>query len=386
MTVTASVGAPADTRQSRRAARFDARYALWSLSSLKRVRSCGRFAASKDGVPVKASGSSADGSRVAGFSGVQSCGSVWSCPVCSANIQATRQQEVKAALQLARARGWEVVFLTLTVRHQASDSLRYVWEQVGKGWRAATSGSRKAWSEDVAGYGVAGYLRLLEVTHGDNGWHVHVHALLFLDPAAASKGRLSDADVQALGVSMFLRFRKAVGSKLVPSFRRGLDVKRVRDDELMDSYFAKQVFTRKGESSTAHDVTGGHSKLTKRGNRTPFGIVADLLDVATGEMGADYDRDLELWHTFEKVSRGKRQLLWSNGLRDELSLAMDERSDQEIVEAGHDGEEVAVIPSNVYRAVAARRELIPLLLAVEHDDTGEALASFLARIELHRRT
>lgn len=172
----------------------------------------------------------------------------------------------------------------------------------------------------------------------------------------------------------------------MPSFRRGLDVRRVRSDDDMAEYFAKQVYSRKGESSTAYDVTGAHSKTTKRGNRTPFGIVADLLDVRSGEMGADYDRDLDLWHTFEKVSRGKRQLLWSNGLRDDLLRGVVERTDQEIVDSGHDGEDLAVVPAIAYRGLAERGLLVDLLAAAERDDTGEALAAFLARrIEVYRR-
>src|SRR5690554_1611622 len=91
----ASIEARVDTceKNTRRVAarrdRFAAREVLWMESDLRRVAYCGRFA-SGDSVVVKRA---ADGSG-AGLGGVQSCGSVWACPVCSEKINAERQAEL----------------------------------------------------------------------------------------------------------------------------------------------------------------------------------------------------------------------------------------------------------------------------------------------------
>src|SRR4030095_10278253 len=102
-------------RQSRRAARFDARRFLGFQSSLKRVRYCGRDAVKGESVVIKASGSGAE--RRAGIGNVQRCGSVWSCPVCSHKINAVRADEIAQAVMEWHARGGRIIFLTLTMRH-----------------------------------------------------------------------------------------------------------------------------------------------------------------------------------------------------------------------------------------------------------------------------
>jgi hypothetical protein len=312
---------------------------------------------------------------MAGVGGVQSCGSVWACPVCSERIQAGRQAEVAAALAVARLRGWEVLFLTLTMRHNRDHRLKRLWhEYLSKAWRATTSGSQREWKADKAEYGIEGYLRLVEVTHGESGWHVHAHVLLFCSPTLEP---LTDLRVDELGTRMFLRWRSALNVKGVrPSLRRGVDIRRVRSDEVIAEYFAKNIYSRKGEGSTAHDVTGSHAKDAKNGNRTPFGILRNLVDIGTGEVGPDFERDLELWHTYETVSKGRRQLLWSQGLRAELGITA-EKTDQEIVDEDAGGEVLEWVTPSEWKYVTKRRMLARLLDAAEADDTGEALCAFL---------
>lgn len=415
-----TLAAPLPTRDDRRRARLDARYSQWKLSSLRRVRACGRAVTSnREGFHVAVSGSVADGTRSAGLGGVQSCGSVWSCPVCSAKIQAKRQTEVATALAVARARGWEVAFLTLTMRHKAGHSLNRLWNHLTAAWGSVTTGSgQRAWKHEKELYGIAGYLRLVEVTHGDNGWHVHAHILLFLDPKRSclltarelgmledpdcedlwsARGRtygagFTDDDIQQLGNSMFLRWRKALNvDGIRPSIRRGVDIRRVRADDKISEYFAKQLYHLKGEGSTAHDVTGSHGKEAKNGNRTPFGILAELVDVArTGLLDESRDasapssalEDLELWHTFEHASRGRRQLLWSRGLRADLLPALEDQDDQSVVDEAPGGDTYVHADRHALRYITQRRLIADLLEAAESDDTGWNLRGWLDEVGL----
>lgn len=402
MAASQTVVPPAVARYDRRRARLSARYSQWTLSSLKRVRACGRSVTSLEhGVTVHVSGSTADGTRSAGLGGVQSCGSVWACPVCSAKIQARRQAEVATALAVARSRGWEVLFLTLTMRHNSGHSLNKLWNHLTHAWGAVTTGKgQRAWKQDKELYGIAGYLRLVEVTHGDSGWHVHAHVLLFCDPARAALlnalqndrvgehgAGFTDAEVNALGVSMFTRWRNALNvDGIRPSMSRGVDIRRVRSDDRIADYFAKQLYHLKGEGSTAHDVTGSHGKEAKNGNRTPFGILAALVDVArTGVLDESRDasapsaalEDLNLWHTFEHASRGRRQLLWSRGLRDDVLAGQDDVTDQDVVDEAPGGDVIATVDAAVWRQIAKRRLIADLLEAAEVDDTGSTVRGWL---------
>ena len=388
-TRTPRVGSQAAKRDSRRSAREDryaARNVLWRESSLSRVRACGLHHQGTTSDPMSGKQVSRDpyvsvvrthtkdGNR-AGFSGVQSCGSTWACPVCSEKIQAARADEVTQALAEAQRRGWVVGFLTFTVRHSKRHSLRGVWGAVSKGWRTATSGSRAAWEVDRDRFGLVGYLRLTEATVGANGWHVHIHALVFLDPAAATFGHIGVTAVEALGASMGERWAKgvrSVGRGYAPSKRRGADARLVvgGSDDLA-AYFAKNVYSVKSNESAAADVTLSHAKQARHGNVTPFGLLARL--VATGD--AD---DLDLWHEWERESKGKRQLLWSNGLRADLLGDSEGATDEELAaDDALDGVELVRMHPKAYRRLAHAGVLALVLNAAEAQDDGHALYEVL---------
>ena len=89
----------------------------------------------------------------------------------------------------------------------------------------------------------------------------------------------------------------------------------------------------------------GAFKQAKGKNRTPFQIARAFLD--TGDMA-----DLDLWHEWERVSRGRRQLTWSKGMRDLADLG-EERSDEDIAaeETGTADDDVLLLPGDTWRAV-----------------------------------
>ena len=53
----------------------------------------------------------------ASYGGLQTCGSVWTCPICAAKIAERRRLEIQAAMAQHRAQGGEVHLLTLTTPH-----------------------------------------------------------------------------------------------------------------------------------------------------------------------------------------------------------------------------------------------------------------------------
>lgn len=63
-----------------------------------------------------------------------------------------------------------------------------------------------------------------------------------------------------------------------------------------------------GADSIAAEATLGQFKKARRGNRTPFQILADFIEAGDAD-------DLALWHLWENVSRGKRALTSSHDLR-----------------------------------------------------------------------
>lgn len=120
------------------------------------------------------------GSRPAGFSGVERCGSIWSCPHCSAVIRAGRAVEIEQAVKYHQETvGGSVLFFTGTLRHHQGDKLEVTMDAILEGWRRLTAG--RPWKRIKEKYQVSGYIRSIEVTLGRHSWHPHAHVLMFLD-------------------------------------------------------------------------------------------------------------------------------------------------------------------------------------------------------------
>jgi hypothetical protein len=412
--MTQSIVDQTDRGQDRRATRYGARHVLWELSHDQRRRECGRLPCSADGVKIKVS-VQADGSRHAGWCGVSTCGSVWACPVCSAKIANKRQEELLAAINEWTRRGGRIVFATLTMRHYKKDSLTRLWDALAGARTRMMSG--RAWQVEQATWGqvmprivktgkragelVSEYriptVGVVEVTHGVNGWHVHLHMVMFMGPVVDSDG------VALLGAQMFNRWRDSLGASgfALPSYRRGKDFKliEVGHAAALADYFAKGVYdgeapafavaaaeklktTKRGVSL---EVTRGDMKDSAHGNRTPFGILRGLVDVATsGDLGGrtaeSVEDDENIWHDWERGSSGRRQMTWSPGLREYLGRALpDELTDEEaasLVEGTAD--EMVPIDGAVHRLIVATRWDGLLLNAFERSafEGWSALAVF----------
>lgn len=432
---------------------------------MKRCRSCGRVPLDEYvGVRV----TERDGKRVPGFSGVAHCGSVWSCPVCSARICEERARLVSEVARRAVAAGMRIVMVSLTVRHRQGQTAAELWDAVGACWNAAASGP--GWAKDAAAYGavtrgvtvrggceadgcfdVAGvrvtaegsagqllcsrhaesrvasalecgvrvktrraahggnvevtrkgwlpYLRVFDVTVGDNGWHPHVHALVFVD------GATTDDGAWALGRSMWERWNAeairqgldaGVGTKVRSDDGRwrepGFDAHIVRGDASgteVGRYFSKAVY----------ELVGSGYKTARGGSMTPFGVLAALMrhragmvcarpgdhsaDCTCGTLTADeVKRFSAVWAEWETASSGRRQLGMSKGLLDWLGLDAAEwaREDEEIAEdeLGTAADEVARISKRVWRFVTWQGFYLEVLAAFgESDERGRQLLAFI---------
>lgn len=377
-------------RDARRASRYLARFFLWDASSLKRVQSCGRVARTAEGVAIRVSESEAG--RHAGFAGIAHCGSVWACPVCSAKIAAKRQGEIQQALAAWHQKAGRVGLVTLTMRHSRGQSLSDLWDALSDAWHAATSG--RAWSADQMMFGVdmdrvirsgarkgqtvtesrIRIIRVVEVTHGDNGWHVHIHALVLLRPGA------TDGDLDLIAGSMFGRWRSGLlrAGLDAPTLRRGVDARMLHGDPAaaLGEYFTKAVY------SAAAEVSRGDLKDAKGGNATPFGILRSL--VTNGEVGdavlsdAEASRRRAIWAEWESASKGRRQISWTVGLRAELLGVEEEMTDQEIADEESDGAPVAQVDNATFSEVSRARANWAVLAAFQRSTAeGEVLLAVM---------
>jgi len=352
--------------------------------------------AQRNGVGVQVKVSTDEGGRHAGLGNVQTCGSVWACSVCSAKIQSHRQNDISRALAAwysgagTEYGDWgRVALVTLTMRHNKGHSLASLWDALSEAWHLTSSGA--GWASDQLRHGerifgavykrgrnkgrrrVTGsipIIRLFEVTHGDNGWHVHIHALLLL-PASAN-----DASVAALGSRMWGRWLGALEARGLDCDRKhGVDARLLHGDPsaALGEYFAKAVY------SASFEVARTDMKSANHGNRTPFAVLAAVVDQ---ERSVDQAReDLDIWHEYERGSKGRRQIAWSHGLRARLLPPdeVEELTDEQIAELDHGGDVVVELNADLWKVIVTRRADWRLLAAFELSDAdGYALLWSLA--------
>ena len=332
---------------SRRSERWFLRGIMQEITEINRLKHCGRKPIS-NGVSLRMSQVDSGGHR-AGYAGLETCGSVWACPVCAAKITHERQGELAAVIGKALDEGLHVSMLTLTQRHHKGQSLSDLWESLSYAWGRVTSGRK--WIAFKEQLGLRGYARSVEVTHGKNGWHAHVHAIVITEfrPEVTplffqrKQGRRrTPYPVETVMPADYIAdtWGAALAKKGIGFLRNrgGMDWQTAKPSEALGlaTYVAKfgeadgAAQNAKAADQTANEATLGSFKKAKRGNLTPFQML--------GEIALIGDADLvDLWREYERVSKGKRALTWSRGLRDWAGLGQ-ERTDEEIAEdeAGDD--------------------------------------------------
>lgn len=181
-------------------------------------------------------------------SGVSRCGSPWSCPGCSARLRGRRSLGIVAIAGDVVARGGSLCMATLTLRHNAGMPLADLVAAINAGW-AAVSRDRafKAFRDRS---GVLGFVRGVEVTHGVNGWHPHLHVLFFSDRQLSARDYVELRGVLESG--WFRGAFKVLG--VAPASGVGVDVRAMAADAA--GYIAKVGFevAGVGKGNSAFDL------------------------------------------------------------------------------------------------------------------------------------
>lgn len=333
-----------------------------------RVKTCGH--ALGHGVALQ---TLADGSGALG--GIETCSSVWACPVCSARIGMGRREELIKLVAWAKQEGLHVSFLTLTQRHNPGDRLKDLWKRISLAWRRLYV--RTAFVSFKRQVGWRGYVRAMEVTHGAHGWHVHAHYLILTEKPLTGlvevyqRGKLTHETVHHFIGSRWEETIRKLGGDVIAG--AGVDLREVSDgtEEIVAQYVGKS-----GSDIGLEMAMGSHKRGRKK-NRTPFQILADLKDSPT-------TTDRNLWREWETSSRGQLHLVWSNGLKAEAGLV--EMSDEEVAEQGEKRETHGFISRADYHKVLESGLVPELLEAIENNavDIGNIIGVGHLRLVVYR--
>lgn len=333
---------PAEVTLARREAVRADRWRSLSWLRDNSTRLSGRWCMSALGQNVAIS---VTGTGVSHLRGVRRCASVWACPACSPVIRERRAREIDAILGAALAAGHAVMFVTATVSHHHGDDLAHLLDGLQAAWSETFRNHRKG----IKAAGYIGMIRTVEVTHGRNGFHPHVHALVIFD----ADSERAAAAAAVLGT----HYRSALRSRgLYASSARGWDVRPVVSAGDVSSYLAKI----EGGWGAALELC--RADLKSSGTK-PF----DLLRLATsGDWSA-----ASLWVRFERATAGRRCIVVSPGLAKRYGVEL--VSDEVAAEAEMDAPAVLVfsVDRRMWHLLMRRQAVAALLAALEAYARGD---------------
>lgn len=294
------------------------------------------------------------------------CGRLWFCPVCASRITEHRAEELTRATARWHHNGGFVALLTFTLRHNHYTPLHDTLAWLRDAHRRFKSGA--PFQRIASKYGWEGSVTALEVTHGEeSGWHPHLHELVFFTPMSlgawgdfilAAKKRWK-AQLAALGVDV--------------TWANGLDI---RDgDEDIQNYVAKYGKLPERDTWTIErEITKAPSKRSRVDGRTPFAL---LIDYGDGD-----DLAGQLFQAYATCFKGRKQLVWSRGMRAKLELG-EEIADEDVAQVDSEWEVLATLPTEVWRRLMAHpRDLRAELLTVASKGDKSVVMAFLSHFGL----
>ncbi len=309
-----------------------------------RPGSCGRRRDSR----VKAGRSvGADGEQVGVLEGLESCLSAYCCPRCAPKIRAGRAKEIEQILSAHLAAGGHAAFVTLTTSHTAGESSAATLDDVMRCWSKMIQTRR--WKALAARWGISGFMRAVEDTLGDHGWHCHIHAALLLDrERQLTFDEHGDGELEQMRreIDELWRYQAEQLGRQVHHLH-GVDLEPIRDAEGIGKYLSKVAM-----ELVRSDLKNGRGKTS----RSPFQLAYDA-------SAPDADpQDVALWVDYATGCRGRRLVEFSKGLLARFGIR--HVSDETLGEERPATEAVAWLDGLVFDAVAkhlARYDLKKLL-------------------------
>jgi hypothetical protein len=305
------------------------------------------------------------------FSGLVTCGSVWACPVCTAKVQERRRLEIAQGIEWAYKSGYQPMMITLTFPHYAWQKLGKLQEQQAKALALLRSGA--PWKRFVERENYQGLIRSLELTHGQNGWHLHTHELWFLD---------KNSDPEQVKATVLERWKSACARAGLLDLQNPAQVLAFENHSVdvigncsTSDYLAKMDDSKHWGAD--REMAKATSKAGKASGKHPFGLLADYAN-----------RDLRagrLFLAYVLAMKGKRQIFWTKGLKARAGVG--EVSDEVLAEEQRETAEcLGMLDDDDWQTVRCSGARAQVLDAAEAGGWAAvaALIEALTRAEIQR--
>lgn len=301
------------------------------------------------------------------YHGLMTCGDVWNCPVCNPKISERRRGELVEALDKAREQNLSIFLVTLTIPHGVGDDINELLAKLKKALRVLSAGKYaiKSQFKKMFEMDVAGFVRTLEVTYGQNGFHPHYHILLFIEPRFF-QGVRCHTDKSIIDYVYTRAWRRAcrISGLPEPSDKHGVTVE--------DGSMAAKYVTKWGLED---EMTKTISKQGKLHGLTPWGLLRAILDGDSSVVEPTHAENL--FRVYSAAFKGKRQLFWSVGLRNRLVPQNVELTDKELVDLEQEdpSDLMSGITDSQWKVIRRYRKEPDLLNASDLGDSDHGRAS-----------
>ena len=250
------------------------------------------------------------------YQGLLKCGNIWRCPVCNYKITQRRQLEVVDYTNtwFKEDKKNRISFITLTVHHTRTMTLKRTLDILLDEYRKLQR--TKVYKRLKEQHGIVGFIKSLEITYNDNnGWHPHIHLLLFH----------SSPTIDELHDELTMLWVKREKTK---ASLKGQMCKEVYGNEGISEYVTKW--------DTSKEMTQGSFKLGNGESITGFQMLK-LLVTNNFSTVIDKNRTKGLFKTYCRITVGKHKISISPTLRkrlqkvkimDDAKILEDEKSEE----------------------------------------------------------
>jgi len=259
------------------------------------------------------------------YQGLAHCDNVWTCPVCSATISARRVAEIQHAVNQWHG---STVMLTYTMRHTAEDDPMILVDQLRNALRYMYKDRAGRNLKEYVGW--HGTITNLDVTyHKRNGFHIHIHQLVFLDPEKSKIDVMNDENIQRYIEFKFaprwitMLERNGASANIENGF------KCTAGEQFNREYVAKFGRLPKDTSWTIANEVGqgnakrGSAKIGVDKGLHPF----QILEKTSGRVSSRWAR---IWSQFVNFTYRRNQLTWSPNLKKYFGI--DDLSEEQVIE------------------------------------------------------
>lgn len=348
------------------------------------------------------------------FGGTERCGSISACAPCSAVIRAERSAEISRAVKAHQEAGKEIVFATLTMRHDWSDNLSDLLDALFTSWTSLLSGrfwvgdsiaemdarlSKRArdirdWqdSQRIAAEILAScecdVPEGCEHTQTSQAWRTHLKRPRQLKNFVRGIGLAEEmgivGSIRSVEITrgksgwhphihaLFFIDRKLTDTELIrfedrifehwraslvahdplfePTRQRGIDFQKIDQDGDVIAKYLSKI-QEEAIKPAAVSLEMARADLKKSKNSlTPFELLDDPKNAA-------------LWIEFFKATKGRRIIEWSRGLKSLFLIG--DKSDDDIMDDTVASETVWVTSKKAYEMLRDSGNLHLALIAAE---------------------